>query len=264
MNRDALVQEIEGDMRAARKVLYVEGSDDVDALKALLGSQPVEINPPFVDGVLIKPVNGKHNVKARLQIAESKGFSGLYGVTDGDGADWATIGLQLSSPTLRPHTIWPAYSIENLLLQAAWPDDWRFECRHAMSELSPYVAQNQLWRRHQDAFREAGLSGFDKPRPHEKLLTLSEAKTRLTGLLERPLAAELQAFEADYLHLLNQRSLDAAHCLLNGKWLVEYSAVTLTNQSKDTCRQQALRAAESAEGHPSVKMWWTQLLAASF
>lgn len=69
-------------------------------------------------------------------------------------------------------------------------------------------------------------------------------------------SAELLAFQA-----ILATGLDAAHALVNGKWLVD-DAARRTRRPTPQCRDEWTRHLRSAGGDPEILAWWRRTVAA--
>lgn len=56
-----------------------------------------------------------------------------------------------------------------------------------------------------------------------------------------------------------RRSLEEAHCLLNGKWIFNDLAPRLSGASPEACRTAWLAAVKDAGGLPAVQHFWGRL-----
>jgi hypothetical protein len=277
MNEQWLCKEIEKDLQAAAAgrgvVLYLEGKTDVPILLALLGARDErEVSGGVLhDGVLIRGLrdrggSGSSAVKQRLDVAQRRGYPGIFGVLDGDGAALGTLASEFDAPHPGPLFRWKGYCIENLLASACWPEAWGVtpEWSAVLAAFAPYVALNRLGfdvRRRLERLRLDRFLNPDRSRPLEAtevfVAKLRDGKHELLNLeIEAMFSVELDAFMAALA-----TSLDDAHALLNGKWLVSAFAPQHTGRTQEQCRDEWAMHLRSIGGDPEIKAWWRRTVA---
>lgn len=276
MDERSLVSEIEQDLRLAastRRVVYLEGRSDVPIFLALLGRPVPRVIPDegtFVDGVLIRGLgdrsgSGCRAVRQRLEVARRRGYRGVLGLVDGDGAlDTPDVGLgpEHSGPLF----VWPTYCIENLLVQAGWPSAWGStpDWETTLRAYAPYAALNRVITWVQLRLSALRIVRFDRPQSDAPLRSAAEIRTQLvqddetTRQLGDPGALfdlELERCE----HALTEHGLARAHALINGKWLVDDYARRATGRRGDTLRDEWIDHVATTGGHSEVVRWWARV-----
>ena len=273
MNRAEIQREIEKDLRRSptQRIIYLEGKTDVKFLFGLLG----RATPPgdadknvFHQGILVKSCemgSGSTAVRAHVEVASSFHRSGFVcGLIDGDGLPLSQLASTFDQPHPGPLFIWKAYCIENLLAKTGWPSTWGGEpdWPTELAKYGPYVALNRVGSEARSILRDLGLANFLKPilgeslRPSREIVAaLSAGKVRLLSFdVERRYDEELSAFAATV-----HRSLDEAHTLIDGKWIIRHMAPTLTGRDPNLCEYEWLAHARSVGGLPEVREWWERV-----
>lgn len=278
MNERELLKEFARDLQSAaagrRRVLYLEGKTDVPILLALLGARDERAvsNAVLYDGVVIRGLggggSGSSAVAQRLAVASGHHYPGIFGVIDGDGEALERLTPQFDGPHPGPRFRWKTYCIENLLARACWPAEWGTapDWREVMHAFAPYVAMNRIGLELRQRLNRLGLDRFQRPGLADDLVTaqqvrrrLREGKQELTGLdVEAMFSAELEHFQA-----VLATSVDEAHALLNGKWLVEVYAPRCTKLSPDACREAWTGHLREIGGDPEIHAWWQRTIAPS-
>ena len=273
MNRAEIRQGIEEDLRISpsKRIIYLEGKTDVEFLFGLTGRPTppgnVEKNV-FHQGVLVKACNvgsGSTAVRAHVEVAsEFHHPEFVCGIIDGDGLLLDQLAASFDPPHPGPLFAWKSYCIENLLAKTGWPPAWGDEpdWPAELSKYGPYVALNRVGLEARAILSGLGLMNFLKPVLSEALKASTEiasalaaGKAKLLSFdVERRFDEELSAFEA-----AARRSLDEAHALLNGKWLVRHLAPTVTKRDPDVCKYEWLAHARSVGGLPEVREWWERV-----
>lgn len=270
MNRKIL-GDIVDDLRIARDtrgiVVYLEGKTDLPVLLALLGAQDVQSTARGVlfDGVLIRALGGSRDVERRLEVARDARIAGIFGVIDGDGEALAALALEFDEPYGGPRFRWKGYCIENLLTRAVWPAEWgaRPDWSGELAKFAPYVAINRLWSDLGTRLNRVGLDRFINPargqlRSAEDFLRVLRAgKDELVGL-------EVDAMFSRQVHEFLQTltaSVDEAHALVNGKWLIDHFAARCTPATQERCREEWTACLRAAGGDPEVRAWWRRAVA---
>lgn len=276
MNERELLREFARDVQSAadgrRRVLYLEGKTDVPILLALLGARDERdvSNGVLHDGVLVRGLgsrgSGSSAVAQRLGVAQRHRYAGIFGVIDGDGEAREVLAPEFDGPHAGPGFRWKTYCIENLMVRACWPSAWgpAPDWRKVMTTFAPYVALNRLGLELRQRLNRLGLDRFQRPGLAEELLTaeqvrsrLREGKREISNLdVEAMFSAELEHFQAALA-----TSVDEAHALLNGKWLVETYASRCTKLPPDACREVWARHLREIGGDPEIKAWWQRTIA---
>lgn len=133
-----------------------------------------------------------------------------------------------------------------------------------MADEAPALTPNRLAA---DLLRRLNLLGLDRlinptsaqpPRAADDFLaTFRAGRPSLADLdIEAMFSAELLAFQA-----ILATGLDAAHALVNGKWLVD-DAARRTRRPTPQCRDEWTRHLRSAGGDPEILAWWRRTVAA--
>lgn len=276
MNDKALLAEMEGSLRLADFLLYLEGKTDVEVFWALLGAPA----PPsgvhhkvLVRGLADEKKRGSGSTAVRSRVEAAAKHSHLrgrvFGICDGDGAKLSELSTRFDAPYPGPLFSWKTYCIENLLAQAAWPSAWGAapDWSTALEPYAAYVALNQLQRSIQTNLSDLRLAKLTNPKEAEALLTADQiAQTLQTGrdrLLGLDVSTEFQTNLTTFQGLL-QTNLCAAHALLNGKWLLNHFALSKQlGRNPEGCRTQWAEAARDAGGHPEVRALWCRMFGAA-
>lgn len=273
MSDRSVQQNIEDDLQDAAtgrgRVLYLEGKSDVSILLALLGAGDERIATRGVlhDGVLLRHLNGSTAVAQHLAVAHEHNIRGIFGVLDGDGDPLTTLAAGFDPPHAGPRFRWKGYCIENLLARTPWPDAWGAppDWREVLASFAPYVAINRLGTALRTRLDRVGLlrlinpTSAQAPRDVDSFLAvLRTSKHELANLeIESLFAAEL----GDVNSVLDT-GLDAAHALVNGKWLVDAFAARRTNLlRKHECRDAWTAHLRATGGDPETLAWWRRTIA---
>lgn len=249
-----------------RLVLYLEGKDDIDAFFALMGhaSLPDRVSDGYVwDGVFVKAASGRSEVESL--VAESRNrLKGIFGVVDGDGRALHDLQNQFDPPYPGPLFAWKSYSIENLIARTGWPAGWGVapDWKRELVTYAPHVALNQIHVEVRDILRNLGIEKYSNL-PKSSVLKTSDEVLAVFDAVKHQLAG--YEVEPEYLGKVAEfravlgRSLDEAHALLNGKWLVEHFAPMWANRDASTCRAEWLAHARASGGLPEVREWWERI-----
>jgi hypothetical protein len=281
MDERALRNEVEQDLRlaATRKVVYLEGVEDVAVLIGLLGHTPPSDVPDEgydVDGVWLRGLpatrrgrgSGSTAVQDRVRVADKFGYRGVRGVVDGDGLAVDTLPAAVDAPISAPLQRWRTYCIENLLVQVGWPFGPEPAWRTVFADYVPYAALGRVVRwLHADLYAR-GVAGFREPDRSKPLVTLDGVRERLrqdeadsrklrdlVAFFDEEVARCEAALAEDDPHLAR------AHALINGKWLVVDHAPRRSGLGADECRRAWARHAGATGGHPDIRGWWRRLVA---
>jgi len=262
--RTALVQDAR--LAGGEPVLYLEGKTDVPVLLGLLGARDAPAVPGGVvfENVLIRGLTGSSAVDQRLSVAQRYVIPRIFGVLDGDGDTLAQLAPDFNPTHQGPRFRWKAYCIENLLARAGWPDAWGPvpDWREVMGTFAPYVAMNRLGLGLRQRLKRLGLDRFANPR--QDLWTTEQVLSRLREGKQELVGLEVETMFLDELERFNEvlaASMDEAHALFNGKWLVEVYAPRHTKRSPDVCREHWARHLREIGGDPEIKSWWRRVLA---
>lgn len=274
MDERAIGQELERDLlRAAAtgKVLYLEGPTDLVMLVGLLGGDPPNIIPEEglpLDGVWVRGLSGSKAVEQRIHVADKVAFRGVRGIVDGDDRGYEALAASFDPPFTGPLYKWKAYCLENLLAQCGWPTDWgpTPDWRNVLGAYAPYAALNQVVTAAQERWLSLGVARFGRPILHQPRRSADEIRNhlRLDGSKLRDLGEFVAIFDAELNRCSTAlaTSLEHAHALVNGKWLVEVHAAEATHSSPEHCRRAWARHVGRTGGHPEVIAWWRRFLAA--
>lgn len=281
---DRLINELMADdqrVRGARGVawpvvLYLEGQTDPAILGGLLGVREPTISNDgrffhrgcLVRGLSAKRGSGATGVRALVNKAQEPGVArGLnarfVGVVDGDGRSLTELHSPFDELNRGPMYDWPAYCIENMLVQAGWPvalgpaPDWAA----MMLDHSAYVGLSELWRDIKKILDDLGLRGFPNPNPSGELFTesavcdvLARGRSRLSGY---DVVDQFRAVCADFRTQVDS-DISLAHTRLNGKWLVR-AAAKRHRLSEEELRATWTRAIALNGGWRPVLEWWVRL-----
>lgn len=273
MSEKDLLQDLRRDIQRAPngKVLYLEGNTDLPILFALLGvARPRD---DIHQGVLVRGLGGKDSsasggsaVRVRTKLAASEGYSGIFGITDGDGESIATLTSRFDAPFSGPCFSWKAYSIENLLIKACWPSEWGEApiWSDVLRDHAPYVALNRLHKELLRSLVTLNLHRFSYPTLQGPLRTKSEVAAALAKdkhLIEG-YDVEARFFaEANEVEALINGNPDEGHALVNGKWLVNVFAPRYLGPSwhRERSPNDWLAAAAARGGLPEVRDLWRRI-----
>ena len=265
---DKLIVEIGQDLQSAGAVLYLEGKTDVPILLGLLGASSTGKTSRGVlyEGVLIREVGGSSAVEQRLKVAREAKIPGIFGVLDGDGRPLSELIPEFDAPHAGPQFRWKGYCIENLLARAGWPEPWgaRPDWRAVLADFAPYVAINRLGTELRGSLQRLDLNGALDPNRMRRLDTREEFIARLRAGQHELAGLEIEALfsrQVDGFMAALDTSLDDAHALLNGKWLVDFFAVRHTRQPQERCRSEWVESLRLSEGDPEIKAWWRRTFA---
>ncbi len=272
MNLAQIQDEVERDLRIplSATVIYLEGKTDPAILFALLGLP----DPP--DGihqeVLVKGLkdegarsgSGSKAVIARVDLAPRFQPSKVIGVIDGDGRKLDDLRPSFEPDHNGPLFCWKAYCIENLLVKTGWPPSWGDEPDWSMelTNYGPYVALNRIGLEARAILKDLGLGNFLNPILRQPLKPSTDISAALAAGKVRLLSFDVE--EAYHEELSNfekavRGNLDEAHALINGKWLLEHMAPTITKRDPDVCEYEWLAHARSVGGLPEVREWWKRV-----
>lgn len=269
MNEAALLREMTADLQVApaHKVLYLEGKTDVPILFALLGVAPPRDGTH--QGVLVRGLkdtsgSGGQAVRVRTSLAaRTRGYEGVFGITDGDGADLSELAAAFDAPHRGPCFSWKAYCIENLLAKACWPAAWGDlpSWVDVLLDHVPYVALNRLQRELRQSLETLRLARYTHPTLEEPLRTTQEVAAALARDKHLVAGYDVEARfaqEAAAIEAAIRASLDEGHALVNGKWLVDVFAPRRLGApwNKHTCRERWTEAASAAGGPGLVTGLW--------
>jgi hypothetical protein len=272
MDEKVVRQEIEADLRAApsQTVIYLEGKTDVEPFFGLLGVTPL----PVLDGGQHQGVNvkglrkrgsGRTAVADYVSVAGRFNYPGVFGIVDGDGRSLGTLAPLFDAPFSGPLFAWKAYCIENLLAKTGWPSgwgdapDWHVE----LAKYGPYVALGRVHRELMDVLETLQVHRFTNPILGEALRTSADVHAALSKdkhLIQvydvaLRFQGELATFEAAV-----QNSLDEAHALLKGKWLIDHLVPSLKKQlTPEQVRDGWTAHAVSVGGLAEVRDLWTRV-----
>lgn len=275
MNEQWLRREIEKDLQGAAAgrgvVCYLEGKTDVPILLGLLGAgDEGEVSSGVLyEGVLIRGLrdrSGSSAVKQRLEVARRYGYPGIFGVLDGDGEARSALAAAFDAPYRGPCFRWKGYCIENLLARATWPARWATppDWSAVLATYAPYVAINRLGMELRRRLQRLELDRFVNPGSASPLRTiqeffakLEEGKHELASIeVATMFSSEVEGFMAAL-----DNSLEDAHALLNGKWLIECFAPRHTGRTPKECRDEWTEALRSTGGDAEIKAWWRRTIA---
>lgn len=269
MNETQLLQELNTDLFAspAKKVLYLEGKTDTPIFFALLGRD--EPLGGLHQGVLVRGLHdksgtGKRSVRDRVELAQKRGYSGIWGIVDGDGEALSQLSATFDMPFAGPLFRWKAYSIENLLVKTGWPIPWGVapDWTQVFLQYAPYIGLNHVHRILKGHLETLRIAQFSRPKPFEPLLTVADVEQALTrdrDLIYGYDVADVFNKKVAEFETLVRTSLDEAHALINGKWLTDAFAPHHCQRGVDACRQQWITHAISAGGILEVRTLWHRL-----
>jgi len=286
VNETEVLRELNQDLQRAdaQRVVYLEGKSDLPIFLALLGSSmpdteaptPGSSRLPVPDGVehrgvLVRGLSGRSRpgsgsiaVRDRVDLAARRGYTGVYGITDGDGERFATLAASFAAPG--PCFRWPAYCIENLLVRTGWPAAWGTapDWISVLLEHVPYVALNRLHRELLQSLKTLRLAGFSEPKLPEPMKTSEDVRSALAQ--DKHLIEGYDA-ESRFLHQVAdveaaiRSSLDEAHALVNGKWLVDvFAPRTLgPHATPQRCRDEWIAHAVATGGLAEARDLWQRI-----
>ena len=200
-------------------------------------------------------------MEVRVQLAVEERRTGVRGVIDGDGRDYASLAAGFDRPHVGALHSWKAYCIENLLVQSGWPADWQSEpdWRGVLVDYLPYAARNRLVRRLQSRWYAQGVNKFSRPLRGQDLRTVEEIREQLRVDAVNTVDGDLvAAFDAE-VHACRRvfdESLAHAHTIIDGKWLVEVHAAQVARISAADCRVRWAEYVGEHGGHSEVIAWW--------
>jgi len=272
MNDKDLLNSIVDDLQKspAKTVIYLEGKTDVDIFFSLLGYS----RPPgdIHQNVLIRGLqegfgSGSEAVCRRVELASAKFSNGgrFFGILDGDGVMLDDLKKKFDAPFPGPLFYWKAYCIENLLQKTGWPSIWAAapDWKKVFRDYAPYVALNRVHRNFTQILNKLNIAHYINPVAGQPLLKASSISKKLkqgkNEILQRDVQQDFRNEVASFEKALNQ-GVDAAHCLLNGKWAISHLAVTKTRKSSDECRKEWIKHAIAQGGVPEVKDWWARII----
>lgn len=272
MNEPDLLREMGADLQSAPagKVIYLEGKTDVPIFFALLGLPTPRDR--VHDGVLVRGLaetsgSGGSAVRSRTALAaRSKGYEGVFGVTDGDGASAGVLAASFDPPHEGPCFSWKAYCIENLLVKCGWPASWNDAPLwvDVLTDHVPYVALNRVQGELRQALQTLRLARFAHPTLEEPLRTREEIAAALARDKHLVAGYDVEARfseEAAAAEATIRANVDEGHALVNGKWLVEVFAPRRLGArwNRHRCRDEWIAAAISAGGLPEVRALWRRI-----
>lgn len=269
-----LIDEIEKDLRLSPtgKVLYLEGYTDVPVFLGLVGHplpETIESEGLAVDGVWIRGLgrgrgSGGHAVRSRVRVAHERGYGPIRGLIDGDGEAYDALVTRFAEPGAgEPHR-WPTYCIENWLALGGWPPAWGDEpdWRVVLGAYIPYAALNRVVASTQQHLSSMGLAKYSHP-SQGPLETVSQVRAQI-GSAGAPLLASdlLTVFDVEVERCRSAlaRSLHHGHALINGKWLVDHHARTVSGRNRDDCRRLWSEHVALGGGIAQVREWWTRFV----
>lgn len=267
MNDTELLRQIGADLQRApaQKVVYLEGTTDLPVFFALLGVPTPRDG--LHDGVLVRGLDQKSGNKAviaRVAVALSTGYDGIFGITDGDGESCAALEPSFAAPFAGPAFRWPSYSIENLLVKTGWPwgspPDWTA----ILLQHVPYVVLNVLHRELRESLQTLRLQRFQRPTLEDPLETTQSVVALLARDKHLLMSYDVEARfnqEANAAEAAIRSSLDEGHALVDGKWLVDvFAPRTLgTATTPPRCRSDWIAHAVSVGGLPEVRDLWQRI-----
>jgi hypothetical protein len=269
MDERRLLQEITADLQKApaRKVLYLEGKTDPPVFFALLGlAVPTDPQYPVCEGVLVRGLTdrgtGGDAVRQRVEVAHRRGYPGIYGVVDGDGRSLGELAAAFDPPFPGPLFRWKGYSIESLLVKTGWPATWgTAPASEHMLRYEAYVALNRVFAALRGSLETLGLARYHHPSSGD-LLTAAQVRERLQQdrhlIAGRDVAGMFDEEVARYRTAM-ESSLDEAHCLVDGKWLVKHMAPERIQRTPERCRSEWIDHAIAAGGLPEVRGLWQRI-----
>jgi hypothetical protein len=266
-------QAIKADLQQTRsgagRLIYLEGVTDPDIFFGLLGI------PAPRDGLhqqtLVKGLHrgdwgsGNETVRRFVQVARARGYTGkVFGIVDGDGADWASLVAQFDLPHAGPLFAWKAYSIESLLPQVGWPASWG-AAPDWVADLDCYplyVALNRLHVALHRALETLDIHTFSNPDTSRPLRTEGEVAAALTRdqhlLTGRNIAGDFTA-EVGRVRAAFAASLAEGLATLNGKWLFSHFLPTRLGWTGDVLRRDWISHAIATGGMADVRNLWQRI-----
>ena len=235
-----LAQRIASDRQIAARVVYVEGPSDVEALFALLGAASSPTG--MLDGVLITAAGGVRQVEALVGM----GVPGVRGIIDGDGRPLADNVKRWDPPPVGAPFVWPAYDIESLMAQLAWPDG----DPPAIELFGPYAARNAVVGPHRAALH--GLERYEWPRSHTAILDGAAMREHLLADRHAVCVAEFgELYDRALAEYVAAPAIER-HARFSGKAMGHLGGVSLNAWCA---------AVRGAGGHPDVRRLWPLLTA---
>ena len=134
----------------------------------------------------------------------------VFGITDGDGEDFATLADQFDEPFAGPLFAWKGYSIESLFPQLPWPSAWGAAPNWQTDLLcyAPYIAINRLRNDLTNRLEKLRLNRFLNPNQGQPLETIAAMSAVLQK--SRELLTEFDAAkEFERVGLLQRPSTSA-------------------------------------------------------
>lgn len=275
MSADHWRKELLRDLQRAvkiRRIIYLEGKTDIDVFAALI-SKDVAIDDVY-DGVVVcglranKGGSGGNTLEMILQLADELGLrENISIIRDGDGQPYSQVSTSFHGAG--PLYVWPTYCIENLLAQVegGWPDGWGEEPRWAevMREYRAYVGLNVVHMQLQQSLKTLELATFTNPAVSRPLLDAAQVQQKLEAdralIAGYDVAAAFSRAVTAFDDATLAASLEEAHAMLNGKWLVHDLARRRSRLDQDDCRRAWCQAVREAGGHPAVRAWWARVTA---
>lgn len=263
------LNELIGDLQKApaQKVVYLEGKTDVPIFFALLGvPSPMD---PIHQGVYVRALagrsgSGSSSVRERVELAQSKGYPGIFGIVDGDGEPYSQLTTKFDAPFMGPLFTWKSYSIENLLVKTGWPATWGDApgWEQVLIDHAPYVGLNRIHRDLRGKLETLKIWRFTHPSPDKPLLKVEDVTNAL--LADRELirgydVATRFTTEVERFKAIANANLDEAHTLVDGKWLTNVYVPNRCKRKLDVCRQEWIAHAVSVGGLPEVRDLWQRI-----
>lgn len=275
VNEKELQKELAEDVYGAAggKVVYLEGKTDVPILLGLLGAQGEQevTGGVLYGGALIRGLrdrrgSGSTAVQQRIAFAQRHGIRGILGVLDGDGESLVSLASDFDPPHAGPQFRWKTYCIENLLVRAGWPGVWgpAPDWRAVMDSYAPYVAINRLELELLVRLKRVGLGQYVRPGSTQASWTAAEVLQRLRAVKHELMGLDVEdMFSTELAHFKAALavSVDEAHALLNGKWLVDVFAAKHTRTTPEVCRVEWAQHLREIGGDPEIKGWWRRVVA---
>jgi hypothetical protein len=269
MSEVRLLQELQADLQLApaAKVIYLEGKTDVPIFFALLGVR--EPRDGIHRGVLVRGLgdrsgSGGSSVVKRVELAAQVGYSGIFGLTDGDGASLADLAARFDLPFSGPCFAWKGYCIENLLAKTGWPPAWGEspDWAQVLLEHAAYVGLNRVHRMLREKLQTLRLHRFARPSLDVPMQTVSDVvaalrrdKHLVVDLdVEQLFLTEVGAFESAVAS-----SIDEGHAFVDGKSLVNVFAPRRTGQPPEKARSTWTAHATAAGGLVEVRELWRRI-----
>ena len=265
-----LLKEIDGDLQLSpsKIVIYLEGKSDPSIFFALLGvPEPPDgiYRDVLVKGLSSKHGSGKSAVRERVETARSqgRGYQGVFGIVDGDGALLDEIRPEFDPPYVGPVFRWKSYCIESMLCKTGWPLQWGdIDWNSELKSYGPYVAVNRLHAIVQSDLAALGLARYSHPKQHATMQTAGDVEALLARARDTVFSKDISRLFTDQMNLFENQleaGLEQALAMLNGKWLTEHFAVRKTGQNERDCLDQWLSFVRSEGGLDEVRELWRRI-----